>query len=291
MADFNIQYRANGKDVSSGVGSLTGSFGTSLDSLINHAQDVIFEKYGDTVSVDENKKDLFKFGENPNVGTSRSTIWYTGQDQANETYVATNTNSIDSISSSIPLDTLVTLTIEGHTESDGNKTFVTQTVVLNGQTRVELSTPLNRCTRIYNATSTATIGEVYVYENTIIRDGKPSDTTKIHCTLPEGENQSLKASTSLSSTEYWIITGISCGYKEKSGSNFADVRLEIRQNGFLFRPAAAPLIIKTGDESFRNFNPYIIAPKNSDIRLTAVCSSSGQDIIGDIQGYLAKIVS
>ena len=69
------------------------------DGLINHALDVIYRSYGDRVSLSRKGKDLLKFGRNPNVGTSRVTIWYTGQDQGNETYVADNVNSIDTISS------------------------------------------------------------------------------------------------------------------------------------------------------------------------------------------------
>lgn len=111
------------------------------DYKIKHAQDIILADYGDIVSVDEKKKDLLKFGRNTNVGTASTgyTIWATGADQANETYVATNTNSIDSISSGASGDTSKSLVVEGHTESGGNKTFVSQSVTTNasnGQTRV-----------------------------------------------------------------------------------------------------------------------------------------------------------
>lgn len=85
---------------------------------IQQAINEIYATYGDVVSVGQKAKSLTKFGRNVEVGTSFSTIWFTGQDQANETYVADNVNSIDSISSSSGSDTMQ-VTIEGHTMSGG----------------------------------------------------------------------------------------------------------------------------------------------------------------------------
>ena len=204
------------------------------DPKIYHAIQVINSTYGVDVSIDSKKKDLLKFGRNTAVNTASTgyTIWATGSDQAHETYVAANTNSIDSISSAAA-DTQQ-ITVEGHTESGGNKTFVVQNVTLTGTTRAALSTPLNRCTRAYNNGTTNLTGPVYIYENTAITTGKPNDTTKIHLTIPGGKNQSEKASTSLSSQDYWIVTGVYADVFTKT-SAFADVSLQIRLNGKVFR--------------------------------------------------------
>lgn len=264
---------------------------TQNDFDLLYAINRIAKDYGDLVSVEDKEKSLIKFGENPNVGTARATIWQTGADDANETYVADNTNSIDSISSSSGSDTEV-VTVEGHTETGDEKTFVTQNVTLTGQTRAALGTALNRVTRVLHAgqSSTDLVGNIYVYENTTISAGKPTDTTKIHLSLPAGENQSQKASTSLSNSDYWIVTGFSAGLKEKSGSNFADVRLEVRLQGGVFRPVSKPIIVSTGRNGDRSFKPYVIIPKNADVRLTAVASAAGQAVVGDIQGYLASVI-
>lgn len=267
---------------------------TYLSSRIDNDHDIrqalneIEDTYGATVSVDNKKKSLLKFGRNEAVSTAATgyTIWTTGSDQAHETFPAANTNSIDSVSSSSGSDT-VQVTIEGHTESGGNKTFVTQTVTLSGQTRVALTTPLNRCTRIFNAGTTDLVGTVYVYENTALTSGKPTDTTKIHCEIDAGRNQSEKASTSLSSTDYWIITNFYAGNITKTGSNSTDVRLQIRMNGKVFRTVAS-IACNTGSESTRSFDPYIVAPANADIRLVAQSQASGQEVVGGIQGYLAN---
>lgn len=274
-------------------GLYTHEISSSVDSDhdIKHAINEISSTYGVTVSVDSKKKSLLKFGRNEAVGTSYATIWFTGQDDANETYVAANTNSIDTVSSSNAGDTQ-TITIEGHTESGGNKTFVTQNTTLNGQTKVVLATPLNRCTRLYNTSATNFAGDIYVYEDTAIVGGKPSTTTKIHLTVDGtgGKNQSEKASTSLSSVDYWIITNFYSGYIEKAGSGaVADVALEIRQNAKVFR-TVANLVISQGGHVQIDFDPFVIAPANSDVRLRVKSSTTAQEITGGIDGYLAIAV-
>lgn len=257
------------------------------------AINVISSTYGDTVSIDAKQKSLLKFGINPNVGTGWSTIWYTGQDNANETYVADNTNSIDSISSSSGSDT-VQITLEGHTMSGGNRTFVTQTVTLTGQTRAALTTPLNRVTRAFvSGGSTDHVGEIYVYENTTISSGKPTDTTKIHLTMPAfsvtASNSSQKASTSLSSVDYWILSSFHAGLQEKTANLFATVKLQIRTAGGVWRDADDPIVLTSGTSRNYRFDPYYVVPKNSDVRLLAQASAANTEVSGGIDGYLALV--
>lgn len=264
---------------------------TPDNAILNQAIREVDSTYGDSVSINSKKKSLLKFGRSDNVdnATTGYTIWFTGQDQAHETFVAANTNSIDSISSSNSGDTQ-TVSIEGHTESGGDKTFVVQTATLAGQTRVALGTALNRITRIKNTGSTNFAGNIFGYENTTISAGKPTDTTKIHITVngAGGKNQSEKAATALSSQDYWIITNFYAGYKSKSGTNTADVSLQVRESGGVFR-TVSNLIISTGQDRQRDFNPYLIVPKNADVRLVATSSTTNQEIIGGIQGYLAEV--
>jgi hypothetical protein len=266
---------------------------TSVDDEfeIQYAIERIFADYGDVVSVASKNKALLKYGRNQNVGSGSGgyTIWYTGQDEANETYAAANTNPIDSVSSSSTSDVDKEITIEGHTESGNEKVFVVQTVTLQGRTRVPLTTPLNRCTRGFNQGSVDFVGEIYAYQNTGLSAGKPSDTTKIHLTVPAGTNQSRKASTSISNIDYWIITGFRGSLLEKANS-YADVELQVRLNGKVFREVDDVSCSNAGTGIY-NFKPYLIVPKNSDVRLIAVSDSASRDVSGSIQGYLAKVVS
>lgn len=262
----------------------------SSDFNIAYAEKVIEDTYGDVVSVNDKKKGLVKFGRNQNVGSASTgyTIWYTGQDRANETYVADNVNSIDSVSSGSTSDTMQ-VTVEGHTMANGDRTFVIQTATLEGRTRVALGTPLNRMTRMYVSSGTTTnAGELYGYQNTSLTNGKPTDTTKIHITVPTGKNQSEKASTALSSRDYWIVTGFRGSVLEKASAAFADVELQVRRVGGVWRPLDD--ISATSDATgARKPVPYFIIPPNSDVRLVAISDSSSRDISGSIEGYLAII--
>lgn len=331
---------------------------------VDYAERVIADTYSDTVSVDTKLKTLLKFGKNPNVGTATTgyTIWYTGQDQAHETYVSRNL--IDSISSASSSDTGI-VTVEGHTvgsdvsvstltQSAGTatcttgsahgyasddwvymeganeagyngivqitvtgsttftytvdsgtaspatgtitatnqaKTFVTQDVTLTGQTRAALGTALARCTRVYvkeQNRATDLVGGVFVYENTSLTSGKPTDTTKIYLTVQPGKNQSEKASTSLSSTDYWILTSFRASVFDKTGGTI-DCALQIRRPGSVFREVED--VVATADNNgIFKFNPFLIVPKDSDVRLVATAAATGTEATGSIQGYLAEVV-
>lgn len=277
---------------------MTVSFVPSIASidenaLIRDAIKRIKALYSDDVSVEQKSQALNVYGYSDGVGTAstRSTLWFTGQDDAHESFVTDNTNSIDSISSSSASDTEA-VTVEGYTMSGDNLTFSTQTVTLTGQARVALTTGLNRCTKVFHAGQSATdlVGEIYVYENTGLTSGKPTDTTKIHATVPAGDNTSQKACAVTSSDEYWLITSFSGAIAEKSGSNFADIRLEVRETGSVFKAVSQAITVPTGGYGQKDFTPYLIVPKNCDIRLTAVASAASQTVSGEINGFLAKVL-
>lgn len=135
---------------------------------------------------------VHKFGQAPDFDTTDNevTVW----DGANDgginqmVYTFSATAAIDSISSSNTGDT-GTVSIQG---LDTNFALVTQTVTLNGQTRVALGTSLLRAFRMSNTSSATFLGEIYVYENTAITSGVPNDKTKIRIVV-NGANQTLMA--------------------------------------------------------------------------------------------------
>tara|TARA_R110000851_G_scaffold12862_2_gene44271 strand:+ start:2237 stop:3106 length:870 start_codon:yes stop_codon:yes gene_type:complete len=274
---------------------------TSLTE-IGLAENVIYNTYGDRVSVEAKGKNLEKFGSNFTVGNTYETVGQFQGTVANETYVTTNI--IDSVVSGDAADTTQTVTIEGHTvDAVGNLTFVVQDAELNGLTEVTLTTPLARTSRAfikasgtYAAPVTQTIGTVYIYDNTDgITAGVPNtpEATKL-LILPE-DNQSEKASTSTSSTEYWIVSffGASVGV---SGGSAARVtfRLELRDvyNGGLWRPAYRDIVLDVGQNGDANVRrPYLIIPKNHDVRVKAKTNANTASVFAEAAGYLAKIIT
>lgn len=256
------------------------------DYWLEHAKRVIYSTYGHNVSVYEKAKDLLKFGRSEQVHTTNPTTLMTLPTGVySETYISTN--GITTISSSSGSDTSA-VTIEGHTiDGDGDLTFVVQSATLTGQTQATLATPLARCTRIYNNSSTDLVGTIYVYENDTDTAGVPDTNAGVHCMIRAGQNSSDKASTTISSTDYWIVTGLYADVLEKTSSN-AEVSLEIRLKDKTFR-RVVELSCSNTSGTFRTGVPYLIVPPNSDVRLTSLASANTTTVSGGIVGVLASV--
>ena len=254
-------------------GSLSNPFQSVVpDYKLAHAQNLIFDTFGDTVSIWDKAKTLSKFGKNSDLDTGvRETIWETGGDEVLKT-----ANDIDVVVSTNAGDTQ-NIIIEGHTISGTDLTFVVQTATLNGTTNVSLTTPLARVTRLYNNDSTDFAGDITVQDS--------GTSTNLTVTGTDGENQSKKCQTSISQNDYYIVTSLSGGVL---GSVSATVKFEfqVREAGKVWR-------------SLREFNsstftkidlttPIIIKP-NSDIRMVGTSGTNNTGAIANFSGYLALI--
>lgn len=274
----------------------TGNAVEIVDPKLAHAQQVIsgtYTTHGATrtssndpvvrVSVYDKRKDLIKLGRSDQVQTTNTTLMTLPTGTFNETYV--NSNTITHFASASAGDT-VQLVVEGHTvDADGYFTFVVQTVTLAGQTKTALTTPLARATRAYNIGATDLTGPVYFAENVTFTAGVPQTNSAVHLMIGAGENISYKGSTTISDTDYWIITGVSVDILTKAAA-FADVELQFRPKGSVFRDLA----ILAGDAHYLPFDPYIIIPSNSDVRMVASADQNGRSVMGTIQGYLASVI-
>lgn len=257
------------------------------DFRIVDAIEVIEDTYGDVVSIIEKKKNLIKWGRNQFVGTTPATIMTLPTGLTNESFVSDNL--ITHFASGDNSDTQ-SITFEGHTiDGSGNKTFVVQTNTLEGQTKKALLTPLARITRAYNNDSAEWNGPIYVAQDVTFTAGVPQTDTAIHLTVPAGEQQSEKASTSVSSVDYWIVSSFHLSCLKKQAA-YVSGRIEVRLNGKVFRPTGPYVAAGAGQTTAYNFDPYLIIPKNSDMRLRAIADSAGTDVSGGVQGYLATII-
>ena len=244
---------------------------------VGYAESQVLGDYGDVVSVAQKRKSLTKFGSNSAVGTSLVTVWDTG---GNETYCTDNL--IDRVVSSSGSDT-VQVTIEGHTISGGVFTFVVQTATLNGTTPVTLATPLARASRAYNIGATDLVGDITVYE---------SIATTVHLTLKgsAGFNQSNKAATTLSNTDYMFITSFTGEIRDKTAGT-AELALEIREAGSVFRRKSDITVSSNGSTTFtQEFRPYLIVKKNSDIRIRAIADGASTSVGASWNSVLAKVI-
>ena len=260
------------------------------DFALNLAVAEIEKTYGDRVDVQSKAKTLLKFGRNDDLSTTSETLWTVG---GNETYVTTNV--IDSIVSSSAADT-ATVSIEGHTVSgtgaDAQYTSVIQTVILNGQTRVALTTPLARVSRMAIVDDSTVAGSVVVYENSALTAGVPDDVTKVHNEIDGivGDTQSFKAATTFSNTDYFVMTALSISVNRQQ-SRSVDFTLERRVPGGLFLPIVRMSASSTGGPTInKNFYPYVVVPKNSDLRIVGISSSTATEVNASFQGILAQVL-
>jgi len=258
------------------------------DYWLQHAINTIKADYGDTVSVEARNKDLLKFGRNPLIGTSRAVVMTLPAGILNETYPTTN--SITTISSSSASDTN-DMTVEGHTVDVTGFifTFVVQTATLNGQNQVTLATPLARVSRTMTDDSVDTVGRIYIYETDTTTAGVPDTDTKVHLIQEAGVNNSEKAATTISNADYYIVTGFYGDVLEKSAA-FATLHLEVRKAGGVFVNKVDIAATTGGGGRLHEFKPYLVVPKNADVRLRATADGANTDISGGIQGVLAVVV-
>jgi len=179
---------------------------------------------------------VHKFGNAKDFDTvdGEVTIWDGAEDGTAwelMNYVYSTTADIDSISSSNALDTQI-ISIQG---LDPNWDLVNQTITLNGQTRVALTTPLIRIFRAFNDNSTDLSGHVVVYVNTSLTAGVPTDKTKIRAIIDPTNQQTLMAIYTIPNGKTGYMRD---WYMATSGGNKASnyvVRLVSRNEGKVFR--------------------------------------------------------
>ena len=282
------------------VGRSTRLYRASPDPKLRLAEEEIYATYGDRVSVEEKKKTLNKFGTTTNADSGvLTTVMELQDNERNETYVTTN--AIDSIVSD-DASNAQEITLEGHTiDGNGLLTFVTQDVTLNGTTPATLGTAMARATRGYikeqtfasPATALAASSRVYVYDSssTSVSGGSPNTASATKLIIADPDDQSLKCSTAISNSDYLIVTSLYCGALRNNAAK-VDVRFQVRKIGGVFRTIAPVVSLNTaGTGSFlKLFDPHLIVPKNSDVRVVATSDTDNTQVSAEFSGRLAKVV-
>jgi len=256
------------------------------DGRLVQAEREIERTFGDKVSIDKKAKSLIKFGKSAELSTNGlATIWTVG---GHETYV--DDNLITHISSSSAADVYEVIlechTVEG-TGVDQKFTFLTQTVTLQGQTKVALPTPVARVSEVTNNNSTELVGRVVVYEDVAVTNGIPNDESKIHIDIEAGMQNSFKAATTFSDSDYYVLTG-GFGSVSSKQTGAADFFLEVRSAGKVFVQRAAVSASSGGPWNIE-LDPAVIIPKNSDVRITVETDTNNTVVFGVFKGYLAGI--
>lgn len=258
---------------------------------IQDAIDKVWQERGLVLDVWGKAKGLHKFGENLLVGTAQATVMTLPSGETAETHVTTN--AINTLSSSSGSDDMP-VTIEGHTVSgtgaDAEFTFVTQTATLDGTDKVTLSTPLARVTRLTCDGTADNAGVIYVSEDdTHTTPGVPDTAAKIHLMVPVGENQSLKASTTISNTDYLLVEKVYASLTEK-GSGYANIRFRVREVGSVFQTKFKRSVANGGDLDM-DLPQLFEVPRNADVTITAEADNASTPVSAGFMGRLAAVVA
>ena len=262
-----------------------------ISATLNLAQERILESFGDRVSIISRRKSLRKWGRNENVGTSKSVIMTLPGSETEETLPTTN--AITAVSSSSNSDTQNIILVEGIYISGSDYIFDadTSTQTLTGRTDITLNQALFRANRA--RLSSPAVGDIYFHEGGATTNGVPDDDTTVHMMIPAGETQTQKASTAISSNEYWIITQITASILEKTAS-YAQFRIEYKPfNDTSFYPLMQWIAVSSQGGArivdLSDSTPIII-PKESDVRMVAIADGASTDCSGGISGYLATVL-
>ena len=284
------------------MGAVSDDYKPLGDFWHNAAIRQIYGDYGDMVSILSKNKALSKFGRTDNtVSSTKVTIGGFPDTINNETLETTNV--IDAVISTSASDT-ETLVIEGHTiDANGLLTFAIQDVVLTGQTKAALTTPLARATRAYVKNGTFAspasdlVGRVSIYDDTGGQSagGVPNtdSAVKLQIRGDLGRNQSEKCATAISNNDYWLIREAHCAIASNAaGTVNADIEIEIKQLGGVWRPVGIEASLRAGSQSFTTIDlyPIIVVPPNSDVRMVVTATANDVSASGRMEGLLAKKV-
>lgn len=251
---------------------------------IQYYERLIKRTYNDTVGIFDKGKGLAKFGRNTDLDTGGpEQVWATGGLETLST-----TNDITHIASTNAGDTQ-DVVIEGHTiDGSGDLTFVTQRVTLAGQTKTALSTPLARATRAYNDGATDFAGTVYVAKDVTFTDGVPA--SGIAITIVGADNQTLKAATSISKNDYWVIVELVFSV-ERSVTAVVDFKLQVRLKGKTWRTQLPVTVTSNTGTLYMDLSSApIIVPPNSDVRVIATTDTLNTIVSALMAGPLASVI-
>ncbi len=201
-----------------------------------------------------------KFGENPDIdtGTDPEDVWDYGGE-----YTYSTTADIDTISSSNAGDTQTTTVIG----LSADYQEVSQTVVLNGQSKVSLTTPLIRIYRAYNSANTDYAGDVYIYVDGTISGGVPSTAADVRAMIRNGHNQTLMCLYTVPAGKTAYFLG---GYvaTTKSNATTATFTWRARPYGGVFQVKSKIAVIGSGSSSWQyHYSVPVPLPEKTDIAI------------------------
>lgn len=207
-----------------------------------------------------------KFGFNPLITTTTDPedVWEGGG-----TYQFSATADIVSLSSS-DVDDDQDIKITG---LDENWNEVEQTITLNGQVRVALTTALIRVYRIENEGVTDLEGTVYCYSGTANTIGVPSGGSVEKARIDNGNNQTLMAIYTIPNGKVGFLfrgeVGVGTTGGPSSTADYAQLMYKSRRKGKVFKIKKTITCSINGTSVFQDKRSFPdIIPSETDIKIT-----------------------
>lgn len=209
-----------------------------------------------------------KFGENPDVDTGvQEDIWEFGGEYI---YDADDTAPIQYLSSSDILDT-EPIKITG---LDINGDEVSQTLILTGQTIVNLTTPLWRVYRLENEGVNDLLGLVYCHTDPTPVLGVPS-AISVRAVINNGNNQSLMALYTIPKGFVGYLYRGELGGSRSVAAGEIQVAYYSRRLGKVFKIKKRLNLSNAGSSIYQDIRSFPdIIPSFTDIKLTVESVSS-----------------
>lgn len=221
------------------------------------------------------------FGYDPAMGTGGGDLWDFGG-----TYTFSATANITTISSSSAADTQ-TIKIVG---LDANWNIATQNIVLTGQTKATLSTPLIRVFDAMNMGSTDIAGVVYIYVDGDITSGVPDTDSSVRLIIngAGGFNESMLGMYTIPNGYKGYLLGARVALANKTAAE-ATMARAIRTYGGTFRINSINSLNSTGTSSFTTQAIFPNAiPAKTDIKLLVMETSAIVAVSGGLSILLVQ---
>jgi hypothetical protein len=218
-----------------------------------------------------------KFGKVDDLASGVPTdIWEYGVNSGSEVYQWSpkDVADIDTISSSNSGDAQNTY-IKG---LDGDGIQVEQFAILDGQNKVALTTPLNRINRISNVSGIPYSGDVYVYVDTAISGGIPTDKSQLRGYVSAVEGGTLQSFYTTPAGHrafnYWIEASLAKG----GGATAVGINMKprVRPYGGVFVTVNEFNLVSTGSSYINpQFAVPLVFPARADFVPVATSTANG----------------
>lgn len=207
-----------------------------------------------------------KFGENPDVdtGTTPEEVWEGGGEYV---YDADGTAPIAYMSSSDNADADKIITIQG---LDINGALVTQNITCAGQTVANLTTPLWRVWRAFNASGDGEdlAGTLYIHIDAAPTAGVPG-AGEARAIIDNGNNQTLMALYTLPAATVGFLYAGEVGLSRGQAAGAARISYCTRQLGKVCRVQKRVDIQVAGSSTYQYYNPFPqTIPALTDLKVT-----------------------